>query len=104
MIVNSWAELIDAPISTTAIRNLHPAEEGFRIFPNSYSAGVGFPVHIAIPCRVYVLAGKCSYKIDQNSALVDGGCYIDLEAGGYKFEVDKEGPVEIVKVFRIPQK
>lgn len=103
MLIKSWSDMSEKIISIESIRNVHPLDDGYRIFPNCYSAGVKFPINISRELRVYVLSGCCRYLINKTRISISDGHYVDLQPGNYEFEVGEFGPVKIVKLFKLPR-
>jgi hypothetical protein len=104
MVVRPWSEISSQPISEQLVRELFPFDEGYRFFPNRYNAGVKFPASIAQPIRLYVLEGECTYRGAEGAATVKSAEYVDLPRGEYEFEVPTEGPVRLMRVFKMPEK
>jgi hypothetical protein len=102
MIVKPWSDISKNPISIEPIREIHPVDDGYRLFPNCYSAGVKFPVNITRAIRVYVLSGNCRYLMNKTKISISDGHYADLQPGDYEFEVGESAPVKIVKLFKLP--
>ena len=102
MIIKSWSDMSKNSICIESIRDVHPVNDGYRLFPNCYSAGVKFPINIARAIRVYVLSGSCRYLINKTRISISDGHYVDLQPGDYEFEVGESAPVEIVKLFKLP--
>lgn len=98
-----WTDISSEPLTEAMLRGLFPQEQGYRIFPNRYEAGVKSPSKIARATRLYVLEGGCRYRIDDRSVDVNAGEYADLPPGLYEFEVPAASPVKLIRVYRLPE-
>ena len=98
-----WAEISSGAFTEEAIRELFPAAEGYRFFPNRYNAGVKFSGKLSRAGRVYVFEGSCTYHTDAGPVHVKAGEYADLSPGAYEFEVSAELPVRLMKVYKLPE-
>ena len=103
MIVKFWSDIYENSISIESIRVMHPVDDGYRLFPNCYSAGVKFPTNITRAIRVYVLSGSCRYLTNKTRISISNGHYFDLQSGDYEFEAGESAPVKIVKIFKLPR-
>ena len=103
MIAHSWTDISNEAFTEEAIRKRSPPEEGYRLFPNRYGAGIKFLDNLARPSRVYVLEGSCTYRIGADVVLVNACEYIDLLPGQYGFEVLGTSPVRLIAVYQVPE-
>jgi len=103
MRVRRWGEISDLPLSEQVLREMFVRADGYWLYPNRYEAGVGFPGTLAQPVRLYVFEGECSYSFGKATVRVRGGEIVDMLPGAYDFEVTADGPVRLMKVFRMPE-
>ena len=98
-----WAEISTEPLSSEAIDKMCPRDEGYRLFPNRYAAGIRLWKTFSRPVRVYVLAGGCTYACDTGEISVCAGEFVDLPPNLYELVVS-DASVQLVNVYNIPER
>lgn len=98
----NWRELSSERLSEDHIRALHQLTSDYRVFRNSYEAGVQFMEAVGHPLVMYILQGSCKYGIEGDTVTVSKGELIDVPPGRYSFEVLGEAGVSLCRVYRVP--
>jgi hypothetical protein len=101
MVKQNWSDISSEPISEEAVRALHLPAEKYRLYPNSYGPGVSFPTTVGQPVVLYVLQGRCKYKLGDREVTLQASEFVPLEKGSYSFEVLGSAGVKLVKVFKL---
>lgn len=102
MKVFNWSDIFDGEMSDLAIRTMFQNSAGYRCFVARYGSEPEFSTNFMRPVRVYILAGKCSYRNDSECAEVAAGQFIDLRHGRYYIQVAEEG-VRLMNVYYLPE-
>lgn len=97
-----WVDVSNDEISEKAIRTLYSSVKDYRISPNSYNSGARFAGTFGFPATIYILAGRCKYKLGNDELILQEGEILEIEKGDYAFEVLGDATARLVKVFELP--
>ncbi len=100
-VAERWDEVRLGPITVESVRVLHQPPERFRVSLDSHPAATTF-TGTARAGRRYVLAGTCSYRVDELLWELRAGDIADLPAGEFTFRGRDGGPVQVVSVWELP--
>lgn len=95
-------EEADGPTSLDEISELYRPASHYALRPNRYPAGASF-VAAGKATILHVLSGNCAIGIGPQTFQLEAGASLQVPEGEYTFKVVGHEPVEVVKVFHLPE-
>ena len=100
--ISRWQDKFPGEPSVVFLRSWFVPSGDYRISESSFPAGAKFPGSMRGGI-IFIIDGSCNYDFGNINFHLSKGDFVEVPGGGYRFSVEGDRSVRLVRVYKLPQ-